>query len=46
MALLAVACRLGEPVGYEPEHGGDLVQDIVPVATALDRQVSTSSRSS
>ncbi len=41
MALLAVACRLGEPVGYEPEHGGDLVQDIVPVATALDRQVSS-----
>jgi L-asparagine oxygenase len=44
LVLLAVARRLGEPVGYEPEHGGDLVQNIVPVATSADRQVSTSSQ--
>lgn len=42
--LLTVARRLGQPVGYEPEHGGDLVQNIVPTPTASDRQVSTSSR--
>ncbi|HAP77305.1 MAG TPA: L-asparagine oxygenase [Acidimicrobiaceae bacterium] len=42
--LLAAARRLGQPVGYEPEHGGDLVQNIVPVPTATDRQVSTSSK--
>lgn len=41
--LLTVARRLGQPVGYEPEHGGDLVQNIVPTKAALDRQVSTSS---
>jgi alpha-ketoglutarate-dependent taurine dioxygenase len=41
--LLTVARRLGQPVGYEPEHGGDLVQNIVPTEAALDRQVSTSS---
>jgi L-asparagine oxygenase len=42
--LLTVARRLGQPVGYEPEHGGDLVQNIVPTETAADRQVSTSSK--
>jgi len=42
--LLTVARRLGQPVGYRPEHGGDLVQNVVPTRTALDRQVSTSSR--
>jgi L-asparagine oxygenase len=42
--LLTVARRLGQPVGYEPEHGGDLVQNIVPIESALDRQVSTSSK--
>ena len=31
-ALLTVARRLGQPVGYAPEHGGDLVQNISPVA--------------
>jgi L-asparagine oxygenase len=41
--LLTVARRLGQPVGYEPEHGGDLVQNIVPTESALDRQMSTSS---
>jgi L-asparagine oxygenase len=42
--LLTVARRLGQPVGYEPEHGGDLIQNIVPTAHAADRQVSTSSK--
>ena len=42
--LMTVARRLGQPVGYEPEHGGDLVQNIVPTRAAADRQVSTSSK--
>ena len=42
--LLTVARRLGQPVGYEPEHGGDIVQNIVPVKGTADRQVSTSSK--
>ncbi len=41
--LLAVARRLGQPVGYLPEHGGDVVQDIVPTPGSVGRQVSTSS---
>jgi L-asparagine oxygenase len=44
LVLLTVARRLGQPVGYEPEHGGDLVQNIVPVQATTDRQVSTSSK--
>jgi L-asparagine oxygenase len=43
-SLLTIARRLGQPVGYEPEHGGDLVQNIVPTTAAIDRQVSTSSK--
>lgn len=42
-ALLTVARRLGQPVGYEPEHGGDIVQNLVPVKGTESRQVSTSS---
>ncbi|MBI4936211.1 MAG: TauD/TfdA family dioxygenase [Actinobacteria bacterium] len=42
--LLAAARRLGQPVGYLPEHGGDLVQNLVPVQANADRQVSTSSK--
>jgi L-asparagine oxygenase len=42
--LLAAASGLGFPVGYAPEHGGDLVQNIVPVLSTTDRQVSTSSK--
>lgn len=42
--LLTVGRRLGQPVGYEPEHGGDIVQNIVPTRTAATRQVSTSSK--
>jgi hypothetical protein len=44
LTLLAVARRLGQPVGYLPEHGGDIVQNIVPVAGTAHRQVSTSSK--
>lgn len=42
--LLTTASALGYPVGYAPEHGGDLVQNIVPTRTSADRQVSTSSK--
>jgi len=42
--LLAAARRLGQPVGYAPELGGRIVQDIVPVSAAATRQLSTSSR--
>jgi L-asparagine oxygenase len=42
--LLTVARRLGQPVGYEPEHGGDIVQNLVPVKGTEHRQVSTSSK--
>jgi len=45
LTLLTVARRLGQPVGYVPEHGGRLVQNIVPTQTDADRQTSTSSRS-
>lgn len=44
-ALLTVARRLGQPVGYAPEHGGDLIQNISPVEQDAERQVSTSSKS-
>ena len=45
LVLLTVARRLGQPVGYVPEHGGRIVQNIVPTSTDADRQTSTSSRS-
>lgn len=41
--LLAVAHELGEPVGYLQEHGGGLVQNLVPAEGSANRQVSTSS---
>ena len=44
LSLLAVAGLLGEPVGYLPEHGGVLVQNLVPTRHGADRQISTSSR--
>ena len=44
LLLVAVASLLGEPVGYEPEHGGDMVQNLVPVRASSGRQTSTSSR--
>jgi L-asparagine oxygenase len=42
--LLSIARRLGQPVGYLPEHGGNVVQNIIPVKATADRQVSTSSK--
>ena len=44
LLLVAIAALLGEPVGYEPEHGGDMVQNLVPVRASSGRQTSTSSR--
>ena len=41
--LLAIATLLGEPVGYRPELGGRLVQNLVPTRANQDRQTSTSS---
>jgi hypothetical protein len=41
--LLAVAAHLGEPVGYVQEHGGGLVQNLVPEPGNERRQSSTSS---
>lgn len=45
LTLLAVARRLGQPVGYAPEHGGRVVQNLVPTREAADLQMSTSSSS-
>ena len=42
--LLAVAKLLGEPVGYKPELGGRLIQNLVPTQANQDKQVSTSSK--
>ncbi len=44
LRLLTFAALLGEPVGYQPEHGGDVVQNIVPVRDAATSQTSTSSK--
>jgi alpha-ketoglutarate-dependent taurine dioxygenase len=41
--LLAIAADLGEPVGYIQEHGGGLVQNLVPERRNEGRQSSTSS---
>ncbi len=43
LSLLTVGRRLGQPVGYEPEHGGEVVQNLLPTAGDVDRQTSTSS---
>jgi L-asparagine oxygenase len=43
LTLLTVARLLGEPVGYIQEHGGELVQNIVPAQRDEARQLSTSS---
>ena len=43
LRLLAIASVLGEPVGYLPEHGGNVVQNIVPVRAEAASQTSTSS---
>jgi len=44
MVLLTIARRLGQPVGYEPELGGELIQNILPVQGTEARQISTSSK--
>jgi len=41
--LLAVARSLGHPVGYSAEHGGRVVQNLVPTREGAHRQTSTSS---
>ncbi len=41
--LLAIATLLGEPIGYQPELGGRLIQNLVPTRANQDRQTSTSS---
>ena len=41
--LSAIAQQLGEVVGYAPEHGGAVIQNLVPVAAQATRQTSTSS---
>ena len=43
LVLLTVARRLGQPIGYEPEHGGDIVQNLLPTRGDVTRQTSTSS---
>ncbi len=43
LVLLTVARRLGQPVGYAPEHGGDIVQNLLPTLGDATRQTSTSS---
>ena len=43
LILLAVARALGQPVGYGAEHGGALVQNLLPVRATAATQTSTSS---
>ncbi len=43
LILLAVARALGQPVGYSAEHGGALVQNLLPVRATAATQTSTSS---
>jgi L-asparagine oxygenase len=43
LTLLGVASLLGEPVGYLPELGGRVVQNLLPVQANANRQTSTSS---
>lgn len=43
LALVEVASELGHAIGYEPELGGALVQDLFPIRGNERRQVSTSS---
>ncbi len=42
-ALLSIARSLGQPVGYLPEHGGAIIQNLFPVEATATQQVSTSS---
>jgi L-asparagine oxygenase len=43
LSLLGIASLLGEPVGYLPELGGRIVQNLLPVKANSTRQTSTSS---
>jgi alpha-ketoglutarate-dependent taurine dioxygenase len=43
-SLLAAASVLGSPVGYLPEQGGALVQNLRPTPDGADHQISTSSK--
>jgi alpha-ketoglutarate-dependent taurine dioxygenase len=43
-AVLSVARVLGHPVGYSAEHGGRIVQNLLPTRDGTTRQISTSSR--
>ncbi|MCU1352351.1 MAG: L-lysine 3-hydroxylase [Acidimicrobiales bacterium] len=43
LALLTVARALGQPVGFAPEHGGRLIQDLLPTVDGAQEQTSTSS---
>lgn len=43
-SLLTVSKLLGHPVGYKPEHGGSLVQNVVPTRSHQTEQISTSSK--
>lgn len=42
-SLLDAARRLGTPIGYLQEHGGQVVQNIFPLASSVGEQISTSS---
>jgi L-asparagine oxygenase len=42
-SLLTAATVLGAPVGYLPEQGGALVQNLLPTPDSADHQTSTSS---
>lgn len=44
LVMLTVAALLGHAVGYRPEHGGEIVQNIVPTRQGASAQISTSSR--
>jgi L-asparagine oxygenase len=43
LTLLAAASLLGSAVGYAPEHGGAVVQNLMPLEATRRAQVSTSS---
>ena len=43
ISLMTIASIVGHPVGYRPEMGGRIVQDIVPTKKDSNEQTSTSS---
>ncbi len=43
LSLIGIASLLGEPVGYLPELGGRIVQNLVPIRSNATAQTSTSS---